>query len=104
MRCSWTGLSKGDQCTECGYALPRDYDKPPIRECLAPWKPEKLGDWTERQLKKLGVTEERYQAAKEMFGLSPECNCSGRIAWLNAVSDWWRGESITDQQKDHNEG
>lgn len=93
MTCKWEGLTKGSKCRECGYELKRDYEKPPIRNCLSPWKPpEKLGDWTERQLKSIGVTQERWGKAKELFGLSPECNCDGRIDWLNKVTDWWRGE------------
>ncbi len=52
-----------------------------------------LGDWTERMLSKAGVTQERYAAAKEMFGMAPTCNCAKRKEWLNKVSDWWRGES-----------
>ena len=51
-----------------------------------------LGDWTEQQLKSIGVTQERYKAAKELFGLSPTCDCEGRKQWLNSVSDWWRGK------------
>ena len=53
---------------------------------------EGLGDWTEQQLKSIGVTPGRYKAAKELFGLSPTCDCEGRKQWLNSVSDWWRGK------------
>jgi len=35
---------------------------------------------------------DRYKAAKELFGLSPACNCNKRKEWLNSVSDWWMGE------------
>lgn len=52
---------------------------------------EKLGDWTERQLKKIGVTPERYVQVKKLFGLAPTCGCDSRKKWLNGVSDWWRG-------------
>ena len=52
---------------------------------------EGLGDWTERHLQSIGVTKERYKAAKELFGLAPTCGCDARKQWLNSVSDWWRG-------------
>lgn len=51
-----------------------------------------LGDWTERQLKKLGVAQDRYKAAKEYAGLAPTCSCEARKQWLNKVSEWWRGQ------------
>lgn len=54
---------------------------------------EGLGDWTERMLKKIGVTEERWGEAKAIVGLDPGCDCQTRKAWLNKVSDWWRGQS-----------
>lgn len=100
MTCNWEGLTKGSKCRECGYELKRDYAKPPIRNCLSPWKPpEKLGDWTERQLTAIGITKDRYKEAKAKFGLAPECNCDSRINTLNTLSDWkqsvikwWRGE------------
>lgn len=50
-----------------------------------------LGDWTERALKKLGVTKERYKAAKEKFGLMPMCHCKERKEWLNKVGRWVTG-------------
>lgn len=52
-----------------------------------------LGDITESLLQKIGVTKERYIEAKKMFGGAPTCNCEKRKAWLNKVSDWWRGEA-----------
>lgn len=54
---------------------------------------QRLGDWTERILAKVGITEDRYAAAKELFGLAPTCGCKERKEWLNKVSDWWRGQS-----------
>lgn len=51
-----------------------------------------LGDYTERLLASIGVTKDRYVALKEKFGLAPTCGCADRKAWLNKVSDWWRGE------------
>jgi len=52
----------------------------------------RLGDITEKALKSIGVTQDRYKAAKEIFGMSPTCNCDKRKEWLNRVSDWWNGE------------
>ena len=52
-----------------------------------------LGDWTEQLLAGIGVTQERYLAAKKFAGLAPTCDCDERKAWLNKVSDWWRGEA-----------
>lgn len=50
-----------------------------------------LGDYTESLLKSIGVTQDRYKAAKELFGLAPTCNCDKRKAWLNRVGEWWLG-------------
>lgn len=52
-----------------------------------------LGDRTEAALKQIGITQDRYKAAKELFGLEPCCSCSARKEWLNQVSAWWREES-----------
>jgi hypothetical protein len=48
-----------------------------------------LGDYTERLLKSIGVTPERYVAAKAFAGLAPTCNCAARKEWLNKVGEWW---------------
>lgn len=47
-----------------------------------------LGDYTEQLLSTIGVTKDRYAAAKELFGLAPTCNCETRKAWLNKVGAW----------------
>lgn len=91
-------------CSQCGAIVrdvrqcPRGTHPPLPRErqlgSLTPairHQPLQLGDYTESLLASLGVTQERYKAAKELFGLPPTCNCSGRIEWLNRVSSWWRG-------------
>lgn len=70
---------------------------------LTPKSQTGLGDRTEQLLKKLGVTQDRYKAAKEAFGLAPECSCPNRIEslnelglsakqWKDKVTDWWRGQ------------
>jgi hypothetical protein len=47
-----------------------------------------LGDYTEQLLSSLGVTKDRYSAAKELFGLAPTCDCQVRKEWLNKVGAW----------------
>jgi len=49
--------------------------------------PEKrgLGDLTESFFTSLGITKERYQAAKAGLGLDPGCNCDARKKWLNEL-------------------
>lgn len=110
MLCEWSCLKCGCKCTRCGYALKRDFVKRPFRNCtIRHWlgrvadrssansdrlnKQVDLGDWTERQLARIGVTKDRYLAAKELFGLAPTCNCQQRKEWLNRVSAWWRGQA-----------
>lgn len=64
-----------------------------VRQEIAAKSKLRLGDVTEVALKSIGITEDRYKAAKELFGLQPTCNCQKRKDWLNKVSDWWAGES-----------
>lgn len=45
---------------------------------------DKLHDWLEQH----GITEDRYRAVKELFGLPPTCNCAKRREWLNRVGEW----------------
>jgi hypothetical protein len=74
----------------------------PLRFCQARRESQAnnvgLGDYTEQLLASLGVTKDRYIAAKEMFGLAPTCGCNDRKSWLNKVSEWWRGESLNPPQ------
>ena len=86
MNCLWPELTKGTPCAICGFPLPANYDETPIKPC----KGVRLGDWTERLLASVGVTKERYIAAKDLFGFAPECSCDDRQEWLNRVSAWWR--------------
>lgn len=44
-----------------------------------------LGDRVERGLSRIGITQERYKAAKRSVGLSGDCGCSGRKAALNRI-------------------
>jgi len=81
------------RCRVCGYIYPHIADATLLyRQCgqPIPAPPPGLGDYTESLLQSIGVTKERYQAAKQIFGLSPDCSCDARREWLNRVSDWWR--------------
>lgn len=42
-----------------------------------------LGDAVEKIFKQVGITEDRYKAAKQALGLPPTCGCSGRKRALN---------------------
>ncbi len=91
------------KCSQCGHPMQPNWrrtcgDKRVLGKApqQRPATPEGLGDWLENQLKKLGVTEERWGEAKAIVGLDPSCNCASRKAWLNKVSAWWRGEQPAD--------
>lgn len=92
MLCRWNSLNKGSKCIRCGFSLPRDYSEAPVCNCRtltsSKQRPPGLGDCTEQLLASIGVTKERYVAAKELFGLAPTCGCEDRKAWLNRVSEW----------------
>jgi hypothetical protein len=103
MRCEFTAQGSRMVCGVCGRSLPivagflaTDYHArcgPADDGSRHPISPsDGLGDWTERLLKSVGLTEERYKHAKEIFGLAPTCGCAARKEWLNKVSDWWRGQ------------
>lgn len=92
--CQFPDGREGTACEVCGYALKRNYERPPKRQCGIARHPEPgLGDYTERLLSSIGVTQERYVEAKAMFGLAASCDCAARKEWLNRVSRWWRGQS-----------
>ena len=91
--CNFEPDGKGCRCKVCGTWVAAKDCARTFRNCGTPGTvtpPKKLGDWTEHQLARLGVTPESYSAAKEKFGLAPTCNCAERKRWLNAISDWWR--------------
>lgn len=51
-RCSFPSAAKGSACIVCGYALRRDYDCPPRRDCDNPRPPidscKHFLEWTDR--------------------------------------------------------
>ena len=69
-----------------GQPKPQSVVKPPKK------KPAGWGDAVTTALKKIGVTEEGYKAAKQLFGLPPTCGCAKRREWLNRVGEWWNGK------------
>ena len=44
-----------------------------------------LGDLAGDFFAAMGVTEERYKAAKVVLHLDPKCNCADRRKWLNEM-------------------
>jgi hypothetical protein len=60
------------------------------QNCPFPYQQPGLGDQVEGLLASIGITKDRYAAAKELFGLPPTCSCSSRQEWLNKISVWWR--------------
>ena len=76
-------------CVNCNAATICDDCRKCYQTCTQnELKKIKLGDTTERILMSLGVTQERWVAAKKAVGLAPTCTCSGRKKWLNNLSDW----------------
>lgn len=102
--CRWSELPNdvGEyECLDgCGDTSPNRHRRQNCRvaDAALMWRMRRddtrgLGDYTESLLQSVGITKERYVAAKEMFGLAPTCGCDSRREWLNRVSDWWRGIS-----------
>ena len=65
------------KCIRCGRVLEV---KAKVNCRKEAWQ---LGDDLQRALETLGITEERWKAAKEKLGLPPDCDCAKRKAWLN---------------------
>ena len=56
-----------------------------IRIFRASVKSYGLGDILERELIRMGITQDRYKEIKEKFGFPPTCGCEKRKQWLNKV-------------------
>lgn len=70
-------------CVRCGHRVPDEFaDRPMVRQCdlMA------FGDDLENWLASLGITKERWGAAKQALGLPPTCSCEARKQWLNRAS------------------
>ena len=50
-----------------------------------------IGDLLERELTRMGITQDRYKEIKKMFGFPPTCSCDKLIAWLNRVGRQYLG-------------
>ena len=53
-----------------------------------PHNPLPVGDKAAKMFAAVGITPDRYRAAKAAIGLPPTCNCAGRQAWLNRAGQW----------------
>jgi hypothetical protein len=53
-----------------------------------------LGDLVETALTSVGITKERWVAAKEIIGMPPACDCEDRKLYLNKL-----GEQLGDMAK-----
>lgn len=61
---------------------------------------QRIGDQVEAALVSIGITKERYAAAKAVVGLPRPCNCSERRAWLNRLDlQLGIGEKMADLKK-----
>ncbi len=87
--CAFTREPGGCSCQQCGRPAGdcSDCDRC-HRSCKGERDPLKIGDRTEKMLASVGITQERWQSAKALFGLAPTCKCKARKEWLNKVSDW----------------
>lgn len=95
--CEWKSAAKGEPCIHCGFELPRDYEKPPMRGCgLAPALPQPtreeqeklLGDKTRELLESVGIDKDLYIGIKAALGFAPTCDCDTRAEWLNKAHAW----------------
>ena len=75
------------RCTHCGGAFGGR-----CKLSKDPNTRQGLGDLTERLLKSVGVTQDRWAAVKERFGYAPTCACEARKEWLNQVSKSFLGK------------
>jgi len=60
-------------------------ERPIEYQPATPSEGDGFGDWVQQRLEAVGVTKERWIAAKETVGLPPVCNCEERQEWLNEV-------------------
>jgi hypothetical protein len=72
-------------CRACNWTLLTDSDEAILHACGK--HHIRLGDKIESVLTGLGITQERWKAAKASIGLPPTCNCKSRIAWLNKLDN-----------------
>lgn len=90
MNCDFQPHDGKYRCSKCGHVK----RKKTLRIC----DPERdkanrlrLGDRVERMFKRVGITPDKYKAAKAAVGLPPTCKCPQIKEWLNNASEWWNG-------------
>ena len=84
MNCMFSDSIAGAKCKRCGYALLRDYNSPPRRNCVPPG----IGDRVAKWLAAVGVTEARWLAIKGIVIEKPTCGCEKRKETLNRWGRW----------------
>ena len=73
-------------------AFPSKASRPRTTNPASLPNPLPLGDYTEKLLWTIGITEERVAAVVEKFGVAPTCGgCKARKKWLNKVGAWLAG-------------
>lgn len=73
-------------CRACHWTHVAHDDQPIEHRCGRP-EVVRLGDKIEGALASLGVTQDRWLAAKESLGLPATCNCDARRDWLNRLDE-----------------
>lgn len=48
----------------------------------------RLKEWTETQLKKIGVNPEKNEEVIGLFGFAPTCGCGKGREWKNKIKSW----------------
>ena len=89
LNCNFTRINEEEvECRTCGRKVVttssagRTYAM-----CKDQVKRFQLGDEVEKALTVLGITKQRYRAAKEALGLPPTCDCAKRQKWLNQMGE-----------------
>lgn len=85
-KCVWPALTRGSACVRCGYALAKDYDRTPVRNCGIRNSVDYTADW----LGELGLNGEQIADARQLFGDCPKGDCHTARAWKDKVREWWR--------------
>lgn len=87
--CAFKETQNGCKCVRCGFTYSNTSGCHRIvAKCGV--VAGGLGDRVERMLVSVGVTKDKWLAAKVAIGLPPVCGCEKRKAWLNKASNWWQ--------------
>jgi hypothetical protein len=71
-------------CRACDWTYEADNDEP-IEHTCGSAQVVRLGDKLQSALEGIGITKERWQAAKQVLHLPPTCHCEARQEWLNKL-------------------